>query len=358
MDEAFKQHSRRKSGSAKNLPLSLAPLTSRLPIHDLDADEPVTPTFQSRTYLEGKSAPTTPRLLSRSSTRTRLAPTNLPKSKSAIHLAGEKHDWKQERGVVSGAATPRRRKRDDHAAGQRADSDWLLRTGALMTSEARESKGQAWLVSRASSTSLAVVRDPDSDEDESPLDRQLDRERETASSHPSRRGSVANGNLYSSPSRSSTHSRPGSRARIMETPTSDNYFEGPSHAFEDMPGPDFVNLDEQLEALAVEESILDDEAAVRRLVRRGQAGQDSWLANILGWSLFSVDEDEDSEEDSGDETDDTEEEGQGVASRPPTVRYLDRLGSPPDERIPPPTADEGGWKDAAWLLTVASRVVL
>jgi hypothetical protein len=29
-----------------------------------------------------------------------------------------------------------------------------------------------------------------------------------------------------------------------------------------------------------------------------------------------------------------------------------------DERVPPPKADEGGWHDAAWLLTVASKVIL
>ncbi|KAG4216802.1 hypothetical protein PC116_g34717 [Phytophthora cactorum] len=29
-----------------------------------------------------------------------------------------------------------------------------------------------------------------------------------------------------------------------------------------------------------------------------------------------------------------------------------------EERIPPPKSDEGGWRDAAWLLTVASKVLL
>lgn len=185
MDEAFNQHSRRRTRSAKALPrLSLAPLTSKLPLDDVDLDDSADPAPASRTYLEGKSAPTTPRLLSRTSTRTRLAATHLPKSKSATHLA-HPTPRRTDRGAASGTTSPRRR-RPEH--GEVADSDWFLRAGALMTSEAREYKGQAWLVSRASSTSLAAGRDPESDEDV--LDRELEREREFASRRSSRRGSA------------------------------------------------------------------------------------------------------------------------------------------------------------------------
>lgn len=344
MDEAFRQHARRKGRSRRNLPnLSLAPLTSKLPINDLDPEDatPTPTTPVSRTYLEGKSAPTTPRLLSRTPTRptARRSSAHLPKSKSATHLGQPL--GRADRGVVSGTATPRRR-RDDREA---ADSDWLLRTGALMTSEAREYKGQAWLVSRASSTSLAATRDPDS-EDEDDLERELEHERDLTS----RRSSSANGRSPPSAARSRAHSRPGSRTPALSRTESD-YFPQSPVACEDIPGPDFVNLDERLEALGVD-AAADDEAAVRRLVRRGQAGQDSWLANVLGWSLFSVEE--------RDEESEGEEEvvvGLGAASRCSSARCLDRLGDMPEERVPPPV-EAGAWGDAAWLLTVASKVIL
>ena len=359
MDEAFKQHSRRKRNSAKNLAnLSLAPLTTKLPVNDLNHDEvaPAPSTPASRTYLEGKSAPTTPRLLSRTPTRStpRLSSAQLPKSKSATHL-GHPISRKTDRGVVSGTTTPRRR-RDDRVGSEAADSDWFLRTGAVMTSEAREYKGQAWLVSRASTTSLAAAPDSE-DEDEDLLERELSREREFASRRSSRRGSFVNGKPHdrSPPSapRSRQHSRPGSRSLALERVESDSYFTQSPEAYEDIPGPDFVNLDERLEALGMEPAA-DDEAAVRRLVKRGQAGEDSWLANVLGWSLFSVEEREEEDSDDGDEE---EERVLGSSSRFSSARSLDRLGALPEERIPPP-AEAGGWGDAAWLLTVASRVIL
>lgn len=359
MDEAFKQHSRRKRNS-NVASLSLAPLTTKLPVNDLGHDEvgPVASTPASRTYLEGKSAPTTPRLLSRTPTRSTPRPpsAHLPKSKSATHLARSASSRKTDRGVVSGTTTPRRR-RDDRLSDEAADRDWLLRTGAVMTSEAREYKGQAWLVSRASTTSLAAAPDSE-EEDEDLLERELSREREFVSRRSSRRGSFVNGSHHdrspASAPRSRRHSRPGSHSLALDPLDSDSYFTQSPEAFEDIPGPDFVNLDERLEALGMEPAA-DDEAAVRRLVKRGQAGQDSWLANVLGWSLFSVEErEEDEESDDGDE-----EEGRvlGASARFSSARSLDRLGALPEERMPPP-AEAGGWGDAAWLLTVASKVVL
>ena len=355
MDEAFNQHSRRRTRSAKALPrLSLAPLTSKMPLDDVDLDDSADPAPASRTYLEGKSAPTTPRLLSRTSTRTRLSGTNLHKSKSATHIA-HPAPRKADRGAASGTATPRRR-RPEHD--EVADSDWFLRAGALMSSEAREYKGQAWLVSRASSTSLAAGRAPESDDDEDVLDRELEREREFASRRSSRRGSVANLALYGqqSPALSRAHSRPGSRGLAMERVDSEAHFSQSPESYDGIPGPDFVNLDEQLEALEMESATVDDEAAVRRLVRRGQSGQDSWLASVLGWSLFSVEEGDDESESEG-ESDDAEGRGLRTSSRCSSARFLDRLGSPPEERVPPP-AEGGVWRDAAWLLTVASKVIL
>ena len=352
MDEAFTQHSRRKSRSSRNLAnLSLAPLTSKFPINDLEPTEAAhAPTTPPHSYLEGKSAPTTPRLLSRTPTRTRFSSAQLPKSKSATHLS-QPVSRKTERSVVSGTTTPRRKRGSGGSGGDALDGDWFLRTGALMTSEAREYKGQAWLVSRASSTSLAASPASD-DEDEDFFDREQEREREFASRLTSRRGSFSHS--HSPPGvhpRSRAHSRPGSRTPALERVELEGYFAQIPEVLDDIPGPDFVNLDERLEALGVEPAT-DDETTVRRLVRRGQAGQDSWLANMLGWSLFSVEEQEES--DSEEEMD--EIPGLSTSSRSSSVKCLDRLEVLSDERMPPPL-EATAWGDAAWLLTVASKVI-
>ena len=296
--------------------------------------------------------------------------TSLTKSKSTTHLALSTTSI-QERAIVSGTASPLRRRKDEQLITEFADRDWLFRTGALMSSEAREFKGQAWLVSRASSTSLVVARD---DEDEDILEQQFERDREFASRHSSRRGSHANllhhvrspegnhpGRSVSRPlsrSHSRPHSRPESRAygfTPLDRADLDEYFGQSPESNEHYAGPDFVNLDERLEALGKEAQ--DDEAVVRKLVRRGQAGRDSWLANVLGWSLFSVEED-DGESDSSDDTTDADTEGLPTASRTSSARSLDHLTKLREEPIPPPQSDEGGWNDAAWLLSVASRVIL
>ncbi len=218
MDVAYNAHAtRRKTRSTTNLNhLSLAPLTSKLPLTDHDdLPDPLSAPSVSGSYLQGRSAPTTPRLLSRSAAPSRSGShargystprVALPKSKSATQLAGS-HGRR-----TSGAVSPntRRRKDDTLLLRDASDTDWLLRAGALISTETREYKGQSWLVSRESSTSLAGLKDPE----EEAVDRELARAREMASRNASRRGSVAaleeerNG---SSP----PHSRFGSRSQMI-----------------------------------------------------------------------------------------------------------------------------------------------
>jgi len=229
----------------------------------------------------------------------------------------------------------------------------MLRTGALISSEARESKGQAWLVSRASSTSLTGMRDAD----EEAYERELAREKELASRRTSRRGSAIGfeGDILTPGSRygSRSHSRVGSRSQIrtpLERGGQDGYF---SQAFneESVAGPDFVGLDEKLEAIEVDTSQAD-EATVRRLFGRRSGGVGSWM-----WSLFSVEEnDEDSDTADGDLTD-----GETENQLPQSASTVDFEGfsSLAESQVPPPKREEGtGWQDAAWLLTVASKVLL
>lgn len=410
MDVAYNQHAshvRRKNRSTTNLnSLSLAPLTTKLPLDDLNTniddfpDPKSAPLRYSTSYLQGKSAPTTPRLLSRSPgpyksrspSHTRGASTpaaGLPKSKSTTHLQhpssrpqhASGHGHRRKRGNGSNGG------HDELAV---TDTDWVLRTGALMWTETRESKGQAWLLSRASSTSLAGSADDEEKVDETVLEL-LARERGYASRHASRRGSLdpvsAIGDEHvhvSSPSASRLGSRSQSRVGSVRgnllTPTErrsiDGYFPHQHHhnqLEEDVEeedyvaGPDFVNLDEKLEA--VEEVMSDaDEAHVRRLVKNGGAGAGTWLGNVLGnWGLSSVEEhEEESDAEAEDETTPPEDHGESEDGRfsvqqprrRSTLRQFEGATVPVEELIPPPKADEGGWQDAAWLLSVASKVLL
>ncbi|KAF7543378.1 hypothetical protein G7046_g10012 [Stylonectria norvegica] len=375
MDVAYNQHAdraRRKNRSSTNLNhLTLAPLTVKLPLNDDDLlpDAVISHTRSAVSYLQGKSAPTTPRLLSHSPTnvrsrshhRTPSGPSGaIAKSKSASHLASSAIPTRKS---ASGLATPSRRSKDEgvFASRNRNDSDWLLRTGALMSSEAREYKGQTWLVSRQSSTSLTGIRDA---EDEA-FEQELARERDLASRHASRRGSYAfdedaspYGSRFPSRGHSRAHSRTHSRSHSLtrsrsqlltplDHPGDESYF--PEE--EQISGPDFVNLDERLEELE-QDTAQDDEAAIRRLVRRGQAGAGSWMGSM--WSLFSVEENDEESDDSSSEMDGSS----GLSrSRSLSSRNLTGISSVPEERIPPPRPDEGGWRDAAWLLSVASKVM-
>lgn len=410
MDAAYKQHSsaaRRKNRSSTNLNhLSLAPLTSKMPLTDPD-DLPDAIHHYNSSYLQGKSAPTTPRLLSRSAAHTRSnSPrravssassshpgtgdsVSLTKSKSASHLYQHPSKSGKRGKSASGTVTPggpmRRRKTgfvedladNGNRAIDRTDSDWLLRASALIGNETREFKGQSWLVSRASNTSLTGVRDTE----EEMYERELARERELASRQGSRRGSftlppldedlVSPGSRYGSRS----HSRIGSRTAQAKTPlrtplrtphherhgdSSSEYFNqnfaaGSTDEFG--VGPDFVGLDEKLEAAMHRETEELDEETVRRLVKRDSGAKASWMGNLIGWSLFSVEENE--EESSEEEDDDLSDgESERVLGRSASGRSLDQGSLDKGTGIPPPKADEGGWQDAAWLLSVASKVLL
>ncbi|KAF3058879.1 hypothetical protein CFAM422_011924 [Trichoderma lentiforme] len=360
MDVSYVPHAervRRKNRSSTNVNhLSLAPLTTKLPIGDDEAivDAAVPLSRPSTSYLQGKSAPTTPRLLASSATKPRSRSRSqnrtpsasgapITKSKSSSHLT---HATKKS---ATGTSTPRRR----HDEG--TDGDWLLRTGALMTFEAREFKGQSWLVSRQSSTSLTGIR---SIEDVA-FEDELAREREMTSLLTSRRGSLADDDMSISVIGSKIHSRShsihGSRSQLM-TPVErliddGSYF--PNQ--ESLAGPDFIDLDERLEELE-RDTVEDAEAAVKRLMRRGTGAKAGWMTSFMGWNLFSVDEHEE-------ETDDESEYDESLAnSRTQEDRsaWLQRhVEGPldPEDFVPPPTTDEGSWSDAAWLLSVASKVI-
>ncbi|KAI2642091.1 hypothetical protein GGS21DRAFT_501089 [Xylaria nigripes] len=356
-------HVKRQSQSSTNASHTpLAPLTTKMPLTEAEpvSDVNAPPYYHNPSYLQGKSAPTTPRLLQSppvtrpNSPRRRASLTDsrgtagvLNKSKSTTHIHMHKGDPQGDSGP---SHIPWHRREVGTRGGS---SDWMLRTGALISLETRESKGQAWLVSRASSTSLTGVRDVD----EEIYERELARERELASRRQSRRSSASGleGGLVSPGSRygSRPHSRMGNRSQLrspLEPATQDGHFNQELTEV-NIPGPDFVGLDEKLEALRVDTN-KTDEATIRRLVVRRNGGVGAWM-----WSLFAVEEnDEDSDNANEDLTDG---ETDDHIPRSASTFDFERFSCPPESRIPPPKETDGtGWEDAAWLLNVASKVLL
>jgi len=244
-----------------------------------------------------------------------------------------------------------------------------------MSSSARESKGQSWLVSRASSTSLTAQRDEEEED--------LEREREQASRRASRRGSITGGafdaddefspittrrSLSFGPatggnSRPMSHfgsranSRRGSRPMIHAPMGEETkgYFDQ-DFTIEGLPAePDFVDVEE--EGYEDADQAKKDEAMVRKLARASSLGLGGWVEKMLGWSLFAVEEDGDETEF---ETVDEKAEDSELSSRTPSRRNFDGTAElPPEARMPPLNPNEAGaWNDAAWLLSVASKVLL
>ncbi|KAK4135630.1 hypothetical protein BT67DRAFT_461344 [Trichocladium antarcticum] len=399
MDVAYNHNShanrRKKHRASTNVnDLSLAPLTTWLPPDDdYDVDpspspKPYSAPLHTTSYLQPKSAPTTPRLLTHSPARIRSfsrpphtnnnSPSHLPKSKSTTNLNHRPQSS--------------RRQRLKAAAEDRSESleDWLLRTGALISTKARESAGHGWLATRGSTASLAALAFvQDQHVDDFSLEEQerrwaaRDAARGHNHHHHRRHGSQASGSglVRVASSRAMT---PGEkRVRVLgEGEDEGDYFgavEGDGGKEEEFAEPDFVNLDYKLEMLydeeeeEVEEEVdtsAEDEAYMRRLLKKGNVGAGAWLGNLFGLGLLSLEKDGEEGEEEEDDDDDGEEgeiyergpDGRIIQAnrRPSSTSRLMRLEgvtTPLDSRVPPPQPDDGGWKDAAWLLAVAARAL-
>ncbi|KFY34977.1 hypothetical protein V494_06312 [Pseudogymnoascus sp. VKM F-4513 (FW-928)] len=407
MDEAYNQHSphiRRHNRSSTSLnALSLAPLTSRFPIEDADEAQVLQrPRPEHRlSYLESPSVPPSPGILSssRSPSRTRTrrpqSSSGIPKSKSSTQLHKDVTSALSKPQLhKSGAVTPG--PRPTHGNKHRSvasedftgffnrrkpdDDDWLLRTGSLITSASRESKGQAWLVSRASSTSLAGL-DNDEDSEDDPVaeygfvrSRRASGDADDELSPVTTRSFAAHSRSASrfasriqSRAQSRVQSRRGSRSGLVLTPLQaqemDSYFQIGGM---DMAKPDFVDVDEDTDAEPAQAR--HDEMLMRRLAKTGTLGLGTWVERLMGWSLFAVEEDgeeTDGEGEAGEtETTDTDGEGYGRSrkerERQQWREMLEKEAKEQGVALPPPPegSEEGGWGDAAWLLSVATKVLL
>jgi len=143
-------------------------------------------------------------------------------------------------------------------------------------------------------------------------------------------------------------------------------------------GPDFVDVEIEVEGEEEEEGERiggmeeNEDEEVRRLASQKGFGFGGFVDRLVGWTLFNVDEDrEESEREDG-----RAEKPQEVAARRQAElrrrrELLERTASSSalaaqreravEEQAMPAAAgdgDQGGWQDAAWLLSVASKVIL
>lgn len=130
----------------------------------------------------------------------------------------------------------------------------------------------------------------------------------------------------------------------------EDYFSGHQVAAD----PDFVDAEEDSDEAYQD---FEDELIIKKLARKGTSGLGDWVEKLMGWNLFSVAEDEEeSDTETNEQTTDTSEKS--TRSR---LRDNGAIQTPiPDEteKMPLPRPDEGGWQDAAWLLSVATKVLL
>ncbi|OAL48699.1 hypothetical protein IQ07DRAFT_588802 [Pyrenochaeta sp. DS3sAY3a] len=426
--------SRSTSRSRRSYPnlhnLSLAPLSAKYP---LDASKPPSPDEVVQTprtsYIAQKSAPSTPGILSlsqsRSNSRNRARKAyaydsyfvdtermqggevrdvgDIPKAKSTstlhpgVSFADEPRGSEQRHHTRKRTAPlPLRMPLVRHHTSDSND-EWLHRAGLAIAGETRDSKGQGWLVRKESSTSLVqesngYEQHPSHDPRHIAL---LSGEHLGDADFPtffspriSRAGSRITsrvGSRVPSARQSRRGSRVGSRADLVMSATSKPGSGRQSFEVQDLDErfiePDFID-DEESDG---------DEEEVARLARERGFGLGSWMDRLIGWTLFSVDEDgEGSSSDEDDDNDDNARvpklesmtqdelklrreveakrrklereaimaasarraqgqsaEGDSVSSRPSTA----------DAQAGPTNEDVDGWQDAAWLLSVASKAL-
>ena len=136
--------------------------------------------------------------------------------------------------------------------------------------------------------------------------------------------------------------------------------------------PDFVDALQRIEAMQIERGIErereeEEEDREMRGLTRGRKGVRGWL----GWGLFTgkveggtenegddeEDDDEDNEEDHSLEEEEKNNKVKGTKENrdPPRIDIV-KMASQPVEGVDDDS--EGGWADAAFLLSVASKILL
>ncbi|THX44371.1 hypothetical protein D6D10_00510 [Aureobasidium pullulans] len=383
-----KRTSRRSHTNLSNL--RLAPLSRDIsPVDGRMASL----TSPHTSYIEGKSAPTTPSILGRSSSRRQLGGAGLSRKlsiydaeyapvqvttqglpRSALRPDAGDHIMPKAKSEAAlnprptRAALPKLRTPLLHPNStiyavkpqdKQNDDDWITRAGLATTSMLRESKGQSWLTSRRSSTSLQLAQSSDDEEDalvsKSAISLQRLHFADDEFSPETPRATSRWGSRFGSRAASARNSRRGSRANL-ESP---DLHRDPSDYFGDAVmepemsvRPDFVDPRDHSDDE-------DPEQEVARLAREASFGFGSLIDRLVGWTLFDVTEDREATDVETETEDETPTLRERVVHTP-----VVRPASPPRPRQAVAGADrqgngeDGGWQDAAWLLGVASKVLL
>jgi len=385
--------------------LSLAPLSSRFPLDEDNIDAEYEGYVRQTSYIQSTTAPSTPSILTRSPSQQRRskkkkaayyihegyipsssdasAPIAKAKSSSAL-LASQTTRHSQQPGLSPIAS--HNTSLSQAATQAQTQDEWLYRAGLTIAEESRLAKGQSWLASwerasglataptsslaasppaglapSASRARLAALAADDSallDDDADPA---TPRWPASLSRPGSRHGAGSRAASRAASRRGSRGSRLDVAAGGVALPreAADGYFEGADGA---VAGPDFVEAEER-EGEGGEE----DEEVVRRLAGERAGGLGGVLDRLVGWTLFNVDEDrEDSEREEP-----AESAEEAVARRERDVarrrELLERAASSSAlslqaqrevERNDAADGEQGAWHDAAWLLSVASKVIL
>ncbi|KAL8853208.1 MAG: hypothetical protein Q9221_001942 [Calogaya cf. arnoldii] len=348
MDGSTPERTRRSHPSLHHL--SLNPLTSSS-IPPTPSSPTLAPTTPS-SYISPATTlpPSYPSILSRSSSRTKLRspgptpiqPTYENTSKSR---PGSRHH-------------SRRGTSNSTSAAYNADSSWLTRTASTLAMHSMEERGQSWLASRNSATTLHHYRHGSDEIDDGIANvADFDGGKEVAKSGYPRSTPASR---YASRVQSRVGSRVGSRsdlrmtsAKIEEAGRYDGPRDDPPATVQAMEGmePDFVDLDKRdREEEEVAEVV--DEGEMRKLIL-GRVG--GWVDWMVGWmDLRAVaDGDEDEDDRIGDEEmDEMEEKGQ-EGRRP--LGEGDTGVSARGSGFPAPDPSGGAWEDTKWLLKIAAN---
>lgn len=365
MNMSFDNHApdmRRANNSAQYLDQqSSTNFNLQLPLSD---SESINKPNHHVSYFESISVPTTPSIFTRFPCPKKLRSKNLLTSKSSSNLHTSKIPWS---GISTpGSIEPRRGKLKykpdlNILSKDKSDSDWLLRTGAFMASTARESKGQSWLLSRASSTSLTRI-----DDDDDEWEQTLSRERPHHSLHTSFLRNTTRdlgdescprdirkiSSIYSgSQNWSQTPLRSGSRQRLLDSCFEpDGYFD--YHSYDDQTNDVPQYYDTEIMDSSIEDIYQQDEVAIKALAKAYSQGVGGWIESLLGWSLFSAEDD--TEEPEPDSTDDEYYEVEFPTSNKST-KDADQIAE--NDVVSPNDGEATVWQDAVWLLTTAGKVL-
>lgn len=359
------------------------------------------------TYMQGRSAPTSPGILSRSSSRRHLGGGLSRRGSlyddavgaaeiSIVYPSGAREEVLQSRregpGVVkakseaalalgqqrqrqrlSGQGVPMNQKRlvpprsktgsvspnmrrvhSKMRIAANAEEDWLSHASAATDALLQEARGQAWLSSRDLPTAIAL---PSSDEEDVD-DEGYEELAATAQLSPLYKAGLISppspsthrwGSRFGSRSGSLRTSRRGSFTNIR-TPLANINLEGATSYFDGLgmadmrdPGNDLILEESEDDATAGAAADEEDEAELKQLAQNPSIGFGGIFERIAGIGWFNAGE----SEESGAETDSGAQEGKRK-EKPP---------APP----PPVPGDDGQrvgvWEDAAWLLSVAGRAL-